>query len=142
MQLVDVYSSPYASDILFQLLAERPRANWISHKEMPTREDHETFVVSKPFRYWYLLEIEDVVVGALEATELNEIGVAIFQRYQRLGYARQALGVFLSTHEPLPGIAAKRNYRWLANIGYENHGSQKFFRVCGFVPLQVTYVIK
>lgn len=141
MNLVEVYQSPYAAAVLYWLLAERPKENFISHEKMPTIEVHEQFVASRPFRLWYVIEIEEVSVGALEVTDLNEIGIAIFQKYQRLGYAGQALALFLSTHSPLPAIPAKRNGRWLANIGVNNLGSKKFFRKMNFSPLQETYVL-
>lgn len=141
MTLVDVYTSPHAAAVLYWLLAERPKENFISHEKMPTIEVHEKFVASRPFRLWYLIEIEEVSVGALEVTDLNEIGIAIFQKYQRLGYARQALNMFLATHVPLPAIPAKRNGRWLANIGVSNFGSKKFFRKMDFHPLQETFIL-
>lgn len=138
MKLVDVYQSPHASAVLYQLLAERPKENFISHEKMPTLEEHEQFIASRPFRLWFLIEVEEFTVGAIEVTDLNEIGIAIFLKCQRWGYATQALNLFLSTHEPLPAIAAKRNGKWLANISTGNAGSKKFFKKLGFTPLQET----
>lgn len=141
MQLLDVYRAPYAEDVLYQLLSERPKENCISHEKMPSLEEHAAFIDSRPFRYWYVIEAHGVPVGAVEVTDLNEIGVAILKKYQRLGLARQALSLFMSTHEPLPAIPAKRNGKWLANIAVNNRSSKKFFSAVGFRPLQETYVL-
>ena len=92
------------------------------------------------FYLWYLLDSGGQYVGALEVTKLNEIGIAIFERFQRRGCARRALELFMATHTPLPGIPARRNGRWLANVACENHGSKQFFRAMGFKPLQETFV--
>ncbi len=139
MNFLNVYSTPSASGTLYRLLEERPRENWISHERMPTSEEHMVFVLSRPFRLWYLIEVNGEHVGALEVTDLNEIGVAIFKAHQRKGYARQALRLFLLRHEPLPAIPAKRNKRWLANIAVGNEASKAFFRKMGFRPLQETW---
>ncbi len=148
MRLVSVYDEPHASAILYGLLAERPKANWISHKFMPSAKDHDAFVASRPFRFWFLISAvvtEDrnaahEYVGAIEVTELNEIGVAIFEQYQKRGFGRQALTMFMDSHHPLPPILAKRNGNWLANIAVKNEGSKEFFAKAGFKPLQETFV--
>lgn len=139
MNLVNVYSLTSAAGVLYRLLSERPVENRISHEKMPSRDEHLVFLLSRPFRYWYLIEVNGDYVGALEVTELNEIGVAIFREHQRKGYAREALKLFLLRHEPLPSIPAKRNRRWLANIAVGNEGSKEFFRKSGFKPLQETW---
>ena len=139
MRLDSVFSLPRAARILYELLAERPAENFISHEKMPTMDEHEDFVASNPFRYWYLVYAEGVYVGALECTELNEIGVAIFKRFRRKGYGAQALKLFIETHKPLPAIPARRNGRWLANIATHNIGSKLFFANAGFRPIQETW---
>ena len=141
MKLVPVYGDSNAAGVLYELLDERTVENRISHERMPTYAEHEAFIASHPFRYWYLIEVEGERVGALEVTDLNEIGVAILRRHQRRGYGRAALKLFLATHEPLPPIPAKRNGRWLANIAVSNEGSKAFFRKAGFVPLQETWAL-
>lgn len=143
MRLVDVYNPqvPGAISALYNLLAERPRENWISHEGMPTIEEHQRFICSRPFRYWYLIEVGWKYVGAIEVTELNEIGIAIFREHQHKGYGMQALQMFLESHRPLPPIPAKRNRRWVANIAVGNDASKAFFSRAGFKPLQETYVL-
>lgn len=149
MRLVNVYEDGLAPHILWRLLEERPRENWISHKEMPTIQSHAEFVASKPFLYWYLIRgdngdgiLNNVdCVGAIECTDRNEIGVSIFRRHQRKGYGKVALTLFLRCHNPLPAIPAIRNGHWLANIAGSNIGSKLFFAECGFRPLQETFVL-
>lgn len=140
MRLINVYICPAAPRILFDLLAERPPSHWISHEKLPTWKEHCAFVRSQPFYLWYLLD-SGGYVGALEVTEFNEIGIAIFERFQRRGCARRALELFMATHQPLPAIPARRNGRWLSNIACENHGSKQFFRVMGFREIQTTFAL-
>lgn len=145
MKLVNVYHLKSAPVILYNLLAERPAENFISHEKMPTMAEHEEFMAANPFRYWYLLRAVDlqgpIYVGALEVTELNEIGLAVFKRYQGKGYGRAALKLFLAAHKPLPAIPARRSGKWLANIAPGNETGLRFFSKNGFKPIQETWVL-
>lgn len=146
MKLVPVRGNPDAAPFLYELLGERPRENFISHEQLPARDEHEEFVAEHPFRYWYLVSCEsgdgnadDLYVGAVEVTDRNEIGVSILKRHQRRGYGSGALELFMATHEPLPPIKAIRNGHWLANIAQYNIGSKLFFAAAGFQAIQETW---
>ena len=142
MRLIEVIPiDPDHVEFLYTLLAERPRANWISHEGMPSKEDHQAFVDANPFRYWYLIETQSGYVGALEVTDRNEIGIAILNAHQGRGLGREALAQFLATHQPLPPIKAVRNGHWLANVAADNHGSKLFFKAMGFKKIQETYAL-
>lgn len=143
MRLVDAYTDEFAETVLYDLLAERPQENRISHAQMPSRDEHRTFLAGRPFYHWYLVTVPATLgadyVGAIECTDRNEIGVAIFKRYQRRGYGSAAIRLFMRLHQPLPAIAAIRNGHWLANIGAANISSKLFFAALGFTALQETW---
>ncbi len=140
MHLVDVYSEPRAISVLYEIMAERPPESWISHEAMPTLEAHKLFVAMRPFRLWLLIQVQAAFVGAIEATDRNELGISILKRFQRHGYGRTALTMFLRDYPPLPPIPAIGNGKWLANIAVNNVASAEFFGEMGFVPLQETWV--
>lgn len=127
--------------VLYELLAERPRENWISHERMPTMGEHQAFVRSRPFWHWYLIDDGMQFVGALECTHLNEIGVAVLKQHQHKGYGTLAVNLFIQQHKPLPRVPAVRNGRWLANIATHNEHSKDFFKRLGFRPIQETYAL-
>jgi hypothetical protein len=145
MRLESVYSNPEsAAPLLYALLSERSKEIWISHERMPTHEEHRRFIAGRPFLHWHLIvtDVEDVEcnVGAIEATDRNELGVSILKMFQRRGYGRAALRLFVQEYQPLPAIPAVRNGRWLANIATSNIGSKLFFAELGFRPLQETWI--
>ena len=142
MKLLPVRGNPDATSLLYALLAERPRENWISHERMPTEAEHAAFVASHPFRFWYLIEVDGTQVGAIEVTHNNEIGIAILRAHQRKGLGTKALRCFLDIHEPLPPIPAVRNGNWLANIATLNEDSKLFFARLGFWPIQETWMLR
>jgi hypothetical protein len=62
-------------EFLYDLLLQRnPDAN-ISHKKMPTYEEHVNFVKSSPYSKWYIIEVDGKRAGTIYLTKQNEIGI-------------------------------------------------------------------
>jgi RimJ/RimL family protein N-acetyltransferase len=139
IELVSVYAVDNAVDILYELLKERTQEQCISHKELPTEEQHYRFVMSNPYEKWYLIHADDksvdntrTVVGSIYLTRLREIGIFIFEKHYRKGYGRAAVVDLMNR---FPG-------RFLANINPENGASIQFFKDLGARHIQNTYEIK
>lgn len=135
--LRDVYTLdgepvPEAVALLFALLEERPPEANISHQRMPTFEEHLRFVRSKPYRRWLMVERvidggDRIGVGAVYATDKNEIGIAILRAHQRRGYAREAIVELMRQIQPLAGESSVRRGKFIARVAPNNKVSQKFF---------------
>jgi RimJ/RimL family protein N-acetyltransferase len=129
MRLVSVYERPDRAQLLYNLLEERaPEVN-ISHKAMPSWDEHVQFVESKPYQAWYFIE-DGPTVGACYLSKQDEIGVFIFKEHQGKNYATWAIETLMMGH-------GKRRY--LANISPQNGTSMKLFRNLGFRHVQNTY---
>ena len=129
MNLLDAYETPGAVDVLWQLLRERTPEQSISHKRMPSYEQHRKFVASKPYPHWYLIEAGGYSVGATYLTGRREIGIFILRAAQGQGHGGKAVRQLMRLH---PGA-------FLANISPENEPSMAFFERLGFNLLQMTY---
>jgi RimJ/RimL family protein N-acetyltransferase len=116
---------------LYGLLAERTPEQSISHKEMPTYEQHRAFVKSEPYAAWYLVlsTVGEPVVGAAYLSKQNEIGIAIFEKHRGKGYAKEAIEELMKLHDG----------PFLANINPNNWASRCLFDRLGFKFIQVTY---
>jgi RimJ/RimL family protein N-acetyltransferase len=131
MKLVDVYSAPEATDILWALLLERtPEVN-ISHRRMPSAAEHRNFIASRPYEAWCLIDV-GAYAGAVYLTRQREIGVSVLSRYRGQHYGLNAVRMLMQAH---PG-------RFLANINPHNATSLELFRQLGFKQLQVTYALE
>jgi RimJ/RimL family protein N-acetyltransferase len=115
---------------LFKLLKERnPNAN-ISHKKMPAFSEHIQFVKSKPYSYWYVIQISHKKIGTIYLSKNNEIGIFLKKDHHNKGIASKALKLLITKHP---------KKRFLANINPKNKSSEKFFKNNNFKLIQHTY---
>lgn len=122
---------PLHIDLLYDLLSERTPEQSISHKEMPSYDEHIEFVKSNPYLCWYLISAEGGTAGSIYLTRDSEIGIFIFKTHQGKGYAREAIKELMTRHSP----------PFYANVNPANTASQKLFSDLGFNMIQYTYAI-
>jgi RimJ/RimL family protein N-acetyltransferase len=130
MRLVDVYTEPESNDFLWRLLAQRPQQANISHRKMPTWQEHCDFVDSRPYLYWYLIDCGDYV-GAVYLSKQREIGIGVLAQFWGHGYGKSAIQMLMAKH---PG-------KFLANVAPGNRVSIELFADMGFRHIQNTYEI-
>lgn len=118
---------------LYELLRERdPKAN-ISHKKMPTFQEHGEFVKSKPYKKWYVIKFENQKIGSVYLTEQNEIGIFIKKEYQGNNFGNQILKLLINKNP---------EKRFLANVNPKNKKSINFFKKNNFKLIQHTYELE
>ena len=118
------------SKFLFELLKERdPRAN-ISHKKMPSYDEHIKFIKSKPYTRWYIILKSKERVGSIYLSKNDEIGIFLSKEYQKKNIGNTAL-VELIRKNP--------RKRYLANVNPKNKKSSTFFKKNNFKLIQHTY---
>ena len=117
-------------EFLFELLKERdPRAN-ISHKKMPSYDEHIKFIKSKPYTRWYIILKSKERVGSIYLSKNDEIGIFLSKEYQKKNIGNTAL-VELIRKNP--------RKRYLANVNPKNKKSSTFFKKNNFKLIQYTY---
>ena len=113
--------------MLYALLEQRKPNESISHKKMPTLVEHTSFIANRPYEAWYVIhdmgEVGYPVVGAVYLNLDDSIGISIYDRHKRQGYASAAIKELMNEHP--------RNTYW-ANINPENHKSKDLFTKLGF----------
>lgn len=137
MELLNVYlgneARPHACFFLYQLLAEREPHQNISHREMPTYENHCEFVNGFPYFRWYIVTLDKEWIGSVYLTNHDEIGIQLRKDVQGKGIGAEAVKLL---------IANCPCDRYLANISPRNTDSIKFFMKLGFKEIQVTYELR
>lgn len=132
MEITTRLKSVTKSDLpfLYELLSERESSVNISHKKMPTWEQHVKFVMSKPYSKWYIIKHNEKSVGSVYLSKQDEIGIFIKKEMQKKKIGKIALRLLLKSNP---------RTRYLANINPKNTKSIRFFKNNGFKLIQHTY---
>ncbi len=120
-------------EFLYDLLKERDSRANISHKKMPSFEQHVKFVMSKPYSKWYVIEESKNNVGSIYLTKDNEIGISIKKDFDSKRIASKAIKLLIEKHP---------RSRYLANINPKNKKSIQFFKNQKFHLIQHTYELE
>ena len=115
---------------LYQLLSERKSIQNISHKKMPTYDEHIEFVNSNPYSKWYIIFQKNKKIGSVYLTKMNEIGLFLKKDVQGKGLGQKSLKLLMKLNP--------RN-RYLANVSQKNKNSIQFFKKNKFKQIQNTY---
>ena len=115
---------------LYNLLKERDSRTNISHKKMPTYNEHLEFIKSKPYTKWYIVKHGAQKIASIYLTSQNEIGIFIKKTHQNKNLG----GTIMSEL-----IQKNPRGRYLANVSPKNKTSEKFFKFHGFKFIQKTY---
>lgn len=102
----------------------------ISHKKMPTYNQHVKFVMSQPYSKWYVIEQDGHCIGSIYLSKQNEIGIFLIKNMRRKKIGQMALEIIMKKHP---------RKRFLANINPKNKRSIKFFTQNNFKLIQYTY---
>ena len=120
------------SDIrfLFNLLKERSTSENISHKKMPTYNEHKKFVKSKPYLRWYTVMLSNKKIGSVYLSKNDEIGIFLKKEFRAKDIGKKVLEMIIQKNP---------RKRYLANINPKNKKSIKFFKKNHFKLIQYTF---
>ena len=119
-------------EFLYELLKMRDPLTNISHKKLPTYDEHVRFVMKKPYKKWYIIKSNDQKVGSIYLSLEDEIGIYIKKEFQRKDIGRKAVKLLMEKNP---------RTRYLANIAPNNIKHQEFFKKLGFTGLEYIYEI-
>ena len=115
---------------LYDLLKNKdPNAN-ISHKKMPSYDEHVEFVMSKPYTNWYIIEYDKKNVGTIYLSKQDEIGISVSNDYEYDQIVKPALKLLMKLNQ---------RKRYLANTSPKDVRSQEFLLKNGFIGLEYVY---
>ena len=118
---------------LYELLKNKNLNSNISHKKMPSYDEHIEFVMSKPYTNWYIIECDKKNVGSIYLSKQDEIGISINNDFEYDQIAKTALKLLMKLNP---------RKRYLANVSPNNKKLQEFLLKNGFAILQNVYEMK
>ena len=115
---------------LYDLLSYRKPTENISHKKMPSYNQHIKFVNSHPYTKWYIIVFNNQKIGSVYLSKQNEIGIFLKKKFQNQGISNDVLDLIIKINP---------RKRYLANINPKNKKSISFFKKNKFRLIQHTY---
>ena len=117
---------------LFNHLKERDPKDNISHKKIPTYDEHVKFVLSEPYLKWYIILQENKKIGSVYLTHNDEIGLHL----KKDCFVNDILQKIF---ELLRDIVPKNKF--VVNVSPRNTKFMNFLKKNGFIISQQTYVL-
>ena len=116
-------------NFLYKLLKERNPKENISHKQMPSYEQHIKFIKSKPYQKWYVIEKNRKKLGSIYFSKQNEIGIHFMSATKNELLGQLAIQELMKKNP---------NKKYFTNINPKNHELIKFFEKNAFSLVQYT----
>ena len=123
--------------ILFELL--KKRKYFISHKKTPSLKEHLHFFENNPYRIWYILYLENDLVGAAYCTYQNLIGINLIKDKSEI--YKNSLIKIISDVSPLPPKPSVRSGNFCINVSPQNKKLQMALKELNAIEIQKTYFI-
>ena len=137
LQLTQVGTTTEHILALFNILQKREERHVISHNKQINFEAHQEFVLSHPYRYWFLVEYRDKFIGTIYITTDNVIGS--FVEPKHVTFLDQILAYVIKIFEPLPGIPSVRNPEFTINLAPQNTSYARVVKKLGGRLIQKSY---
>ena len=122
---------------LYSLLMGRVYS--ISHCKLPSFEEHEEFVRTAPYRYWYLISVDGSVVGSFYVQFDNSIGLNVNLHTHDL--ILSVLAFIRENLTPSFASASLVPHYFCLNVASGNIELQNLLKKMEVRPLQVSYKI-
>lgn len=109
-------------EFLYEILKERDETVNVTHKKIPTFEEHKKFVNSKPYDAWYIILKDSRKVGHINLDHF-EIGWFIKKEYQKFGFAVEAFRKLKQAH---------KRTKYFGKVNPKNEPARKLLEKLGF----------
>ena len=116
--------------LLYDILKNREKVENISHKKMPTYNQHILFVNSKPYQKWYKILYQNNIVGTVYLSKINEIGIHLINN-----------NIDNKLYKKIIKEVMEKNpkERYLVNVAIKNKKFNKLIESYGFEKIQTTF---
>ena len=121
IELKKIESGDYT--FLYELLKNRDPIYNISHKNMPSYDEHKKFVRSVPYTNWYIVFFNRKKIGAAYLSFDDEIGISFLPDYDIEVFRKKTLAELINKNP---------RKRYLANVNPINEKYKEFLKKEGF----------
>ena len=137
MQLEPVVPDELQTEVLFELL--KAREHTISHKTMPSYDEHIIFVLNNPYRHWYIIYNEGKIFGNLYVQYDNSVGISFCQPIDE-DSLELLINMLKEKVKPLEAVASVRYKDFFFNVSCSDNNLRKCLKDIGYIESQVSYI--
>ena len=116
LQFELVLPTPSQIDDLYSLLKKRTYS--ISHRILPTKNEHRKFVSGNPYLSWYLVHKKNELIGSVYLKSDNSVGLNFHEFNKQIIY--EVIAFIKKHHKPLKAIKSVRRGDFFVNVAYDN----------------------
>ena len=124
------------TELLFDLLVQRVHS--ISHYKIPTKNEHNIFVKSNPYRKWMMILKEGRPIGTFYIQQDNSIGINLLLDKKMI---LEVLRYIHKNFKPLPEVKSKVPPYLYVNIPFSNKKLAQILDNLDAIPIQISYKI-
>jgi len=125
--------------LLYAILQKRPYYHKISHKSLPTYDEHKRFILSHPYRNWFIIHYKNHPIGNFYLTHENVLGIFIINSYEKL--LTKIIKFVINNFYPLEEIKSIRPKYFIINVSPDNTQYQKIIESLNGKKIQISYKI-
>ncbi len=117
----------------------KKRSYNISHKSVPSFDQHTKFVQNHPYREWVILKDNDRAIGNVYIQFDNSIGLHFdFSKY--IERVDEVLSFINTSYSPLPAEPSVRISEFFFRVSSDNRLLQERLSILGFREVERTFV--
>ena len=116
ISLISITNPPKENEIKFLYFLLKNRRVSISHKEMPSFEEHRIFVSNHPYKTWNIVIKENINIGAQYIGYDNKLGYIYFPNTLIIGLT--IITKVLEKFSPEPGRSSLIPNEFVFNVAY------------------------
>ena len=137
IELDPVIPSDIQTELLYQQL--RSRTNSISHRVLPSYDNHKEFVTKHSYRAWFIIKSTDLVLGNVYVQHDNSIGLNCCNQISEI-QIKSILDLISIKLKPLAPIPSIRSSNFFLNVATSNIELQNKLTNLGLIESQRSFV--
>lgn len=122
---------------LYKILLERKYT--ISHKNIPSMDEHIHFVMNNPYRFWCLVTFRTECIGSIYLQYDNSIGINFNLQYYEM--ISPVLDLLLKDWHPLKSIPSLRSEKFFVNIPSDDTRLTDVIKQRGAHHIQSSFIL-
>lgn len=115
------------------------RVENISHKELPSFEQHKKFVTNHPYRAWYIIWHKKIALGNAYIQYDNSIGLNCSDDISE-SQIKNILNLVTNDFQPFHGIPSIRSDKFFLNVASSNTQLQGKLKNLGLIESQRSFI--